>query len=130
MWIPRTPDEETKWRAAAEKSARSHGLTIGLAAWGIAVLVLSSGWFVSFSSGLAIERNYGGSFWTRLLFFGLIGSPIVYFVWRIESRKALRKDLARTICPKCDTAAEDNAGTDCECGGTFVSAGSVRWVEN
>lgn len=121
MWIQRTPEEEAKWRASAEKDARSHGLMIGLFGWGIAVILLfARGWGVNF---------YGGTFWMRLLIFGVIGSPVIFIARRVESRKALRKDLARTICPKCDTAAEGNAGATCQCGGAFVPASSVRWVE-
>ena len=129
MWIQRTPEEEAKWRASAEKDARSHGLMIGLLGWGIAVVLVSAGWFVSFSGGMAVQRSYGGSFWMRLLIFGVIASPIIFIARRVESRKALRKDLARTICPKCDTAAEGNAGASCQCGGAFVPASTVRWVE-
>jgi hypothetical protein len=129
MWVKRTQEEEARWRIAAEKGARSHGLMIGLLGWGGAVILLSAGWIVSFSSGVAVERNYGGTFWTRLLVFGLLGSPIIFIARRVEGRKALRKDLARTICPKCDTAAEGNAEAACQCGGAYVLASTVKWVE-
>jgi hypothetical protein len=129
MWIQRTPEEETQWRASAEKDARSHGLMIGLLGWGGAVVLLSAGWEVSFSAGIAVQRSYGGTFWMRLLIFGIVGSPIIFIARRVESRKALRKDLARTICPKCDTAAEGNTGAICRCGGAFVPASTVKWVE-
>jgi len=129
MWVQRTSEEGAQWKANAEKDARSHGLMIGLWGWAGAVILLSAGWIVSFSTGMATQRNFGGTFWMRLLIFGIIGSPIIFIARRVESRKALRKDMDRTICPKCDTAAERNAGTACHCGGTFVSASTVRWVE-
>jgi uncharacterized membrane protein len=129
MWIQRTPEEEAKWRASAEKDARSHGLMIGLLGWAGAVILVSAGWFVSFSTGMAVQRSHSGSFWIRLLIYGVVASPIIFIARRVESRKALRKDLARTICPKCDTAAENNAGAACQCGGAFVPASTVRWVE-
>jgi hypothetical protein len=129
MWIERAPEEEAKWRATAEKTARSHGLMIGLLGWGGAVILVSAGWVASFSTGMAVQRNYGGTFWMRLLIFGVIGSPIIFIARRVEMRKALRKDLARTICPKCDTAAEGNAGATCQCGGAFVPMSTVKWVE-
>ena len=129
MWIERTPEEEAKWRATAEKKARSHGLMVGLLGWGGAVILLSAGWVVSFSTGMAVQRNYGGTFWMRLLVFGLLGSPIIFIARRVEMRKALRKDFARTICPKCDTAAEGNAEATCQCGGEFVPMSTVKWVE-
>ncbi|PWU09483.1 MAG: hypothetical protein C5B50_27280 [Verrucomicrobia bacterium] len=129
MWVQRTPEEEAQWRANAERGARTHGLVIGLLAWGFGVILLSAGWLVDFKTGLALQRSYGGTFWLRLLIFGVIGSPVIFIVRRVEGRKALRKSLARTICPKCDTAAEGNAGAACQCGGAFVPASTVRWVE-
>jgi len=129
MWIQRTPEEETRWRISAERDARSHGTMIGVLAWAIAVTCLSFGWVVSFSTGVAVQRSYGGIFWMRLLIFGVITSPIIFIARHVERRKALEKDLARTICPKCDIAAESNAGATCQCGGAFVPASTVKWVE-
>jgi hypothetical protein len=129
MWIQRTPEEEAQWQQSAEQDARSHGLMIGILAWGFAVLVLSAGWMVSFSTGVIVQRSFGGTFWMRLLVFGLLGSPVIFIARRAESRKALRKARLRTICPKCDTAAEGNAGATCQCGGAFVLASTMKWVE-
>src|SRR4051794_6094290 len=100
MWVQRTPEEEAQWKATAEKDARSHGFMIGLLGWAGALILVSFGWVVSFSTGMAVQRSYGGTFWTRFLIFGVLGSPIIFIARRVESRKALRKDLARTICPK------------------------------
>jgi hypothetical protein len=100
-----------------------------LLGWGIAVILLSVGWVVNFSTGMAAQVSYGGTFWMRLLIFGLLGSPIIFIARRVEGRKALRKQMAGTICPKCDTAAEDNAGATCKCGGAFVPSSTMKWVE-
>jgi hypothetical protein len=129
MWVQRTPEEEAQWRATAEKEARSQGLLIGVVGWVGAVILVSTGWFVSFRTGGAAPISHDGTFWTRLPIFAVLGSPIIFIARRVESRKGLRKDLARTICPKCDTAAENNAGAPCPCGGAFVPASTVRWVE-
>ena len=128
MWIRRTLEEESRSLAVAQQEARFKGLMIGLAGWGIAVVLGSAGWVVSFSSGMAVHRSYGGSFWLRLVIFGVITSPIIFFARRVESRRALQ-DLARTICPNCDTPATGNAGSPCPCGGEFVPASSMKWVE-
>jgi len=104
-------------------------LTIGLIGWAIAVLVLSAGWVVSFQAGMAVQRSFGGTFWTRLPIFAVLASPIIFIARRVESRKALRRAELRTICPKCDTAADGNAGATCQCGGTFVPSSTVKWVD-
>ena len=129
MWIQRTPEEVAKWQKDAEKQARADGLMIGVMAWIIAVLVLSAGWVVSFQTGMAVERSFGGTFWTRLPIFALLCSPIIFVARRFESRKALRKAQFRTICPKCDTAGVSNAGATCQCGGAFVLSSTMKWVE-
>jgi len=129
MWVQRTPEEEAQWRTTAEKEARSQGLLIGVLGWVGAVLLVSTGWFVSFRTGGAAPIIHDGTFWTRLPIFAVLGSPIIFIARRVETRKSLRKDLARTICPKCDTPAENNACAACPCGATFVPASTVRWVE-
>jgi hypothetical protein len=131
MWIQRTPEETAKWQQTAESEARSHGRFVGILVWVAFSVLGAGGWYVFLSSGaaVAVQKDVAGSFWGRLPIFGLIAAPFSYFVFRYESRKSLRKDVARSICPKCDTAAEGNAGTTCQCGGAFVSASTVKWVE-
>lgn len=129
MWIQRTPEELAQWQIDSDKQARSDGLTVGVIAWVGSVLLMSGGWLVSFSSGVAVQRSFGGTFWTRLPIIALLGLPVLFIARRLESRKALRKSQLRTICPKCDTAAEANAGSACPCGGTFVFSSTMKWVE-
>lgn len=129
MWVSRTPEEIARWQLVAEKEARTHGWTIALMAWGIAVLVLASGWVVSFSTGVAVGGSWGGTFWTRLPLFAVVGSPVIFIIHRYESRKAMRKAQSRTICPKCDVSGVGNSGAVCQCGGEFVPLSTVKWIE-
>jgi hypothetical protein len=129
MWVERTPEEIAKWQEATLRKARTDGLIIGIVGWVLGALVLSAGWVVSFASGFAAQRDIGGTFWTRLLVFGVVCAPIVFLARRVESRRAIRNAGLRTICPKCDTAAEGNAGAACRCGGTFVLLSTMKWVE-
>jgi hypothetical protein len=129
MWVERSPEELANWQKRAEKEARSHGIWIGISAWAVSTLVLSAGWVVSFSTGIAIQRGMAGTFLIRLPVFALLLSPIIFIASRVERRKALRKAQLGTICPECDTAAEGNAAAKCACGGAFVPVSTVRWVE-
>jgi hypothetical protein len=130
MWVERTPEEAAGWQRTAQKEAHSHGLMIGILAWAFAALVLSAGWFVSLQTGVAAQRGFGGTFWTRLPIFALLGSPVIFIARRYESRKALRKAERLTICAQCDSAGEGNAGATCSCGGTFVPSRTLKWVED
>src|ERR1044072_2497548 len=129
MWVKRSPEEISGWRKANEKEARSGGLFIGIFAWAIVVITLSAGWIVSFQSGIALQRNTAGTFWTRLPIIALVASPIIFIASRYESKKALRKAEQRTIRPDCDAAGAENAGTTCQCGGTFVPSSTMKWIE-
>ena len=129
MWVQRTPEEVAKVQKDAERQARSDGLIIGIIGWAVAVLVLSAGWVVSFSTGMAVQSSSGGTFWTRLPIFAVLASPIIFIARRVESRKAVRKSQLRTICPGCDRPDEGNAGARCQCGGTFVPSSTIKWVE-
>ena len=130
MWVQRTPEELTKWNQSTEKQARSGGLQIGVAAWIIAALILSSGWIVSLRGGTAVQGSWGGTFWTRLPIFAVVTLPIVFIASRYERRKSLRKAASQTICPKCDTSGQGNAGAVCQCGGSFVPQSTMKWVED
>jgi len=131
MWIQRTPEEIEKWQKTAEREACSHGRFVGGLVWLVVSVCASGGWYVFLSSGagVAVQRGVTGSFWLRLPIFGLIAAPFAYFVFRYESRKELVKIMRRTVCPRCDTGADGNAGATCNCGGTFVSSSTMKWVE-
>lgn len=131
MWVQRTSEEVARWQKDAESEACSHGRMVGGLVWvGVAILG-AGGWFIFMSSGggMAVQRPVSGDFWLRLPLFGLISAPFAYWVFCKEKQKELLKITRRTICPQCDTGAENNAGVTCKCGGAFVAASSVRWVE-
>jgi hypothetical protein len=85
---------------------------------------------VSFSGGFVVHRTMLGSFWLRLLIIGVIMAPFSWFVFRRECRNDLAKIHGRSICPKCDTAADGAADALCPCGGTFVPQSTVKWIED
>ncbi len=130
MWTQRTPEEVAKWHEATEREARSHGRLIAGIVWvGVSVLV-AGGWFVSFRGGFATHSSTSGSFWLRLPIFAALALPFAWFVYRRESRSELAKLTRRSICTKCEASGESEPGTACQCGGTFVAASTVRWVED
>jgi hypothetical protein len=129
MWVPRNPDEVTKWNQAAEQEARSEGLMIGIGTWVVATPVLSAGWIVSFHAGIALPGGFSGTFWSRLPVFALVTLPFAFVAFSYERKKALKKALDRTICPKCDLAGDCNAGAVCACGGAFIAQSAMKWVE-
>src|SRR5215510_3502587 len=129
MWVERTPEEVEKWHEAARREARSHGRLIAGIAWVAISILMAGGWFVSFRGGFAAQQGQSGSFWIRLPVIALIALPFAWFIFRRESKNELESISRRTICPKCDTAAEGNAGASCPCGSSFTSQSTVKWVE-
>lgn len=129
MWIQRTPEEVAKWHGATQQEARSHGRLIAGIVLVIVPLLLAGGWIVSFRTGAAVQQSTSGSFWVRLSFFFIVTLPIAWFIYRRESRSELTKLTRQTICVKCEAGGESNDGAACECGGTFVSRSTVRWVD-
>src|ERR1041385_3949883 len=129
MWVQRTPEEVAKWHTATEREARSHGRLMGGAVWALVSVLGAGGWVVSFSAGFAAQRSTPGTFWWRLPIVAILALPFAWFVFRRESKKELAQITRRTICSKCDTAGESNAGTSCQCGGVFVSHSTMKWVE-
>jgi hypothetical protein len=126
MWVPRTSEEVANWKTATEREARFQGLLFaGLAYGGIAVL-LAGGW-VAGVKWVAIQDGVTGGFWPRLLVFLLLGLPVAVWVFRREKRVQLDRASRMTICPKCDTAGEGNAGERCRCGGEFALQSAMRW---
>jgi hypothetical protein len=129
MWVPRTPEEITEWNVATAREARTQGLIFASCAWiGIAAL-LAGGWVVSRSGVVVQGAVSGGGFWSRFPLFALFGLPIAYWMFRRTRREELKRAEIMTVCPKCDTAAEANAGAACECGEKFVLQSTVRWVD-
>lgn len=128
MWIARTAEEVAKWNTAAIREARSQGLLFaGLAYGGVAVL-LAGGWVAS-AKWVAVDGGVSGGFWFRLPAFLLLGLPVAIWVFRRETRTHLERASRMTICPKCDTAGEENKGEHCQCGGEFVLQSTVRWED-
>ena len=129
MWIQRTPEEVAKWHNATKREARSHGRLIAGLVLVIVPLLLAGGWLVSFRTAAAIQQSASGSFWMRLPIFTIVTLPIAWFIYRRESRSELARLTRQTMCPKCEAGGETNDGAPCECGGTFVSRSTVRWVD-
>ena len=131
MWIHRTPEEVARWQKASEGEACSHGRLIGGIVWLLVAVSSAGGWFFFLSGGASIvsQRVVSGGFCLRLPIFGLVAAPFAYFVFRYERKKELAKIMRRTICPQCDTTAENNAGAPCKCGGSFVPTRTMKWVE-
>lgn len=78
---------------------------------------------------VAQDNLPSGSIWTRLPLCGLVVLPFAFWFFRHERNKEFERSSSMTICPKCETAGEGNADTDCACGGKFVLQSNVRWVE-
>jgi hypothetical protein len=131
MWTPRTPEQILKWQASATREARFQAsLYAGLCWFGIAA-ALAGGWMAGANAGLIAQDSIAaGSFWHRFPIYALPGIPVAYWLYRRTFRLELQRATYMTICPKCDTADESNEGQTCDCGGTFVTQSSVRWVED
>src|SRR5204863_333467 len=100
---------------------------IGIGSWILASLLLSGGWLVSFSSGMAVQRDNGDNFWRRLPIIAIFVLPISICAFWYERRKALRKGQQRKICLKCDSVYENAGVSNCNCGGELVSALTLKW---
>ena len=131
MWIPRTPEEVTKWHIATQREARMHGWLIAGLVWLILTAILAGGWIAGGRAGVIAQDSVaGGSFWSRFPIFAIAGLPVAYFLYRRESRRELANSLQMTICPKCETAGEGNAEVTCGCGGIYVLQSTVRWTDD
>jgi len=76
-----------------------------------------------------MQRAVAGSFGLRFSVIALLLAPFMYWIFRCERRKELHKLSQVTICPQCDKAGDGNAGGTCQCGGKFVPASTLKWVE-
>ena len=131
MWVERTQDEVTKWRASKTRAARRYGAIFAGSLWVAVPILAISGWSF-FSSGgvvMAVQRDVSGRVWWVMPGAILMIFPITYFCFRQQSRSRLREYERFTICPKCDSAGVNDAGAQCQCGGTFVPSSTVKWVE-
>lgn len=131
MWIKRTPEEIAQWEKGAERQASSHGWIIAGPVWVLVSVFAASGFYTFLFGGtvVATQQSASDSFWFRLPIFGVVAAPFVYWIFRHERKKELAKIKRRTICTQCDTAASSNAGTACECGGSFVPSSTMKWIE-
>ena len=130
MWTPRTEKEIEQWHASTKRDAKfqasifSGGVWLGLSA------ILAAGWIAGGKAGLVAQDSVApASFWSRLPIFLLVGLPVAVWMFRREYKKELARAKYMTICPKCETADENNEGQVCSCGANFVAQSSVRWVE-
>jgi hypothetical protein len=131
MWVERTQDEVTKWRASKTRAARRYGVIFAGSIWVAVSIMVIYGWSL-FSSGgvvVAVQRDISARVWWVMPGAILMIFPIIYFCFRQQSKSRLREYDRFTICPKCDSAGDNNAGAPCRCGGTFVPSSTVRWVE-
>jgi hypothetical protein len=129
MWIQRNSEELKRWNAAARKDARFQGLLMGGLIWVGASIILAGGWVAS-ANWVAVTQRLAGGFWSRLLFVGALGLPFAAWVYRREERRQFQMAAEMTICPRCDTSGEDNAGAACQCGGEYVLQSTMRWVDD
>ena len=129
MWIQRTPEEISRRQKSVEKEALSQGWIFGVLGWLAVVVVTSTGWLFCLQFGIVAESRFGGTFWSRLPVFAVIGLPIIFLTRRSVSKGILEKAARRTICPKCDTPSEGNAGETCKCGGAFIATKEMKWVD-
>ncbi len=131
MWIARTQEEVTKWHAATKREARSAGWLIAGLSWLGITALLAGGWIVGGRAGFITENSVAaGSFWSRFPIFAIAGLPVAYWLFRRESARELESSMQMSICPKCEATGEGNAGTPCECGGSYVRQSTVRWVDD
>jgi len=130
MWVPRTPDEVAKWREATVRESLSNALTVGLIVW-VSISALAAGGLVLSNRGTyAVRTGMWSSFWARFPVCAAFVLPILCFgFWRIHESDVAKHER-RTVCPKCNSSGESNAGSECGCGSVFVLCSSVRWVED
>jgi len=129
MWVQRTAGEREQWHRTTARDARSHGLIIGGMVWVVLSLMLAGGWVASAQFAVVAESGGSGSFWKRLPILAIVILPLCWWISRREGKRKLHSAIHRTICPKCETAAEGNAGLSCDCGGSFMPQSTVKWSD-
>lgn len=130
MWVQRTPEEVGRWHAANEREARVQGRIVAGVVIVLVPLVLAGGVFLGLRTGVVLRITTVGSFWQRLPIFAAVSIPIAWIAYRRAMRSELAKLSRRTICPKCESGGEIASGTVCQCGGTIVSASTLKWVDD
>jgi uncharacterized RDD family membrane protein YckC len=127
MWVQRTAEQTARWRESSKREARSDARLIAGLCLVLFPLLMAGGWFVGLRFGIVLKTTGGG--FSRLLWFVLITLPFAWFVFRRTYRDELAKAERRTVCAQCDAGGEHPPGTACACGGTFVPASTVKWVD-
>lgn len=135
MWIDRTPEEEAAWHKSSQEEASSHGRFAGWLVFLAVTVLASGGWLFSLRAGVIVQTGSDGllqklSLVKRVPIVAAFVAPFAWWIYRRETRSELRKIMARTICPDCEQAASGNTGMACDCGGVFISASKVRWVDD
>lgn len=130
MWIPRTEREIADWLHKAERGAKSSARRSAVAIWMVAVVLGGAGWCVSLSMGAAIRLGGGIPMGLRFLLVGLVIFPVCYLIYRNQWQSDFSERLRRSVCPSCDRFESDLSGTPCSCGGGYVSASSVKWIDD
>lgn len=102
------------------RDSASQGRTMAVIVWVAGTLLFGWGWN-SFGSSAGLAH--------ALAFTGAIMLPAAYVAYLWERGNELAKQRARTICPKCELAGLANVGADCACGGSYVAASTVKWVD-
>jgi hypothetical protein len=130
MWIRRTPEEIAQWHESTSRELRSKGVVLAVVIWGLAVVVVGGGWFVSLRTGIVARHATFGRLGIRMLIAGTLALPVSWYICRRGTTNAIAKARRRTICPDCDTMSEGNEGTACPCGGSFVPIYTVKWIDD
>ena len=130
MWVKRNREEIDQYVTAMKKEARGHGLSWAAVFFFGGGILSITGWFIGIRSGIILFRENPHRLETRLLAFALFVVPVSLIAYFRVKRKALRKLEKDTICVRCDTVSNGNEGMQCGCGGHFIPAASVKWVED
>ena len=127
MWITRTAEEKEKWMVRTRSQVNTFALQIGV----LVLIGMTAGLYFGITLRPSYQMFMGGS--ARR--FGLTGSFLIGLLMALlmandVRRKKLKEELSQTVCPKCGILGQLNEGGACGCGGAFVKASEVRWVDD